>query len=228
MTRARPSTDALTQLPSMMRPPSRPPSDTGSSHSLSRDRSLSRSLSARVPSASDMRRSRSKSSDPMGKSTERYTQERAVVRAPSGKDLFKDRQMTFARRTSSILKRDGQSVGLGRSQSQAKIGLLGRKTSDPKARRNSEGEVWSEPKAENQKVRVKVSRVLLSLQHLPSLVSLDDRDNMSLLRQSERSLPALSDRYISPRPRIARGSHAIIRQVHLALQRHQWRGGSAE
>ena len=184
LTRARPSTDTLTQLPQPVRPPSRPPSESAMSNSLSRDRSLSRSTSALQTTASDLRRSRSTSNDMHRKPSERYTQERAVVRAPSGKDLFKDRQMTFVRRTSSMAKiRESQSLGLGRSQSQAKIGLLGRKTSDPKTRRNSEGQLrpnrslWQ---------RVKVNPVLWSLLHLPSL-GMDVPPNLLLQLQYERS-----------------------------------------
>ena len=147
MTRARPSTDALTQLPA--RPPSRPPSDTDSTHSQS-SRTLGRSLSARVSGAQEPVRSRSRSSDPSARvnpaDLSRYTQpQRGVARAPSGKDLFKNRQMTFTRKISSATavkgkERESQGLTLARSQSQAKIGLLGRKTSDPRGRRNSEGE----------------------------------------------------------------------------------------
>lgn len=71
------------------------------------------------------------------------------MRAPSGgKDLFKGRQVGLLKRNSSLIarrpaQRDSQSqsqASLGRSESQARVGLLGRKTSDPKGRRPSEGE----------------------------------------------------------------------------------------
>lgn len=79
------------------------------------------------------------------KQNEAYAQKKGMMRAPSGKDLFKGRQVGLMRRTSSVVghkgkARESQSLGLGRTESQARMGLLGRKTSDPKVRRDSMGE----------------------------------------------------------------------------------------
>lgn len=167
MTRARPSSDALTQPDfrgadarpiAPARALSRAPSEAGSRRSPSRERSLSRSLSARPTESLEMRRTRSRSIDPApANEVNRLNQpKKGLMRAPSGgKDLFKGRQVGLLKRNSSlIVKRpsfresqlQGQtggqaqgSLGLGRSESPARVGLLGRKTSDPKGRRNSEG-----------------------------------------------------------------------------------------
>lgn len=174
MTRARPSSDALTQPD--FRPPdsrsipghrslSRAPSETSSRRSTSRDRSLSRSLSARPTESLEMRRSRSKSIDPaQGNDTARQSApKKGLMRAPSGgKDLFKGRQVGLLKRNSSLIARrpsqresQSQQGSLGRSESLARVGLLGRKTSDPKGRRNSEGERTVLPSADEQRVRVR-------------------------------------------------------------------------
>jgi hypothetical protein len=60
-----------------------------------------------------------------------------MIRAPSGKDLFKGREVGLMRRTGSMKRPDSLSK---REESQVQssgLGLLGRKTSDPKKRRVS-------------------------------------------------------------------------------------------
>jgi hypothetical protein len=75
-----------------------------------------------------------------------YTK-KGLVRAPSGKDLFKGREVGLMRRsTSMMVRKESQSgtgsLGGGESQSQTQRGgLLGRKTSEPK-RRVSGGGMW--------------------------------------------------------------------------------------
>ena len=139
LTRARPSTDALTQ-PVPIREASQAPSDTRSRASSPRQRSMSRSLSAR-PEQWD----RSQSVETTSKPSERAQMsqsKKGMMRAPSGKDLFKGRQVGLMRRTTSVVAKKPRvesqgSLGFGRSESQAKVvGLLGRKVSDPN-RRNS-------------------------------------------------------------------------------------------
>jgi len=162
MTRARPSSDMLTQPdhiplyppapPATNRTLSRAASDLISRRSPSnesRDRSLSRSLSGRPTELLETRRSRSTSIDPggsTGTATDlgQFGVRKTITRAPSGKDMFKGRQVGFMKRSSSVLLKKGkekesQVSALGRTESQSRVGLLGRKTSDPKARRNSEG-----------------------------------------------------------------------------------------
>jgi hypothetical protein len=81
-----------------------------------------------------MRRSRSRSID---QSQVRPEIKRPMIRAPSGKDLFKGREVGLMRRTGSRKEIPG-----GRrddSQTQPSLGLLGRKTSDPKKNRFQDG-----------------------------------------------------------------------------------------
>jgi hypothetical protein len=60
---------------------------------------------------------------------------KGLVRAPSGKELFRGREVGLMRRTSSIIRKE-RDTGV---ESQ-RMGLLGRKTSDGlKSRRNSAG-----------------------------------------------------------------------------------------
>jgi hypothetical protein len=75
----------------------------------------------------EMRRSRSRSIDPALVRPD--VPKRPMIRAPSGKDLFKGREVGLMRRTGSR-----KEMGIRRedSQSHPSIGLLGRKTSDPK------------------------------------------------------------------------------------------------
>ena len=164
MTRARPSSDMLTQpegiplhfpqapAPAPARALSRNPSDASSRKSPSRDRSLSRSLSNRPTESLELRRSRSTSIDPNSTTNihtdlGQFGSRKTLMKAPSGKDLFKGRQVGFLKRSSSVLLKKGKdkesqgpALGLGRTESMSRVGLLGRKTSDPKSRRNSEGE----------------------------------------------------------------------------------------
>lgn len=184
MTRARPSTDALTQ-PNMPRPSisgrtSRTPSETGSRmsppkmqregsvnslHGRSFDRegsSFSRTYSRAGDTVEESvrPRSRSQSIDPASAPvrpgiTERSSLDvpkKGIMRAPSGKDLFKGREVGFMRRSTSSaisLKKVKASIGRTDSQSQQRLGLLGRKTSDPvKARRNSQGMSLSSVRAD--------------------------------------------------------------------------------
>ena len=101
----------------------------------------------------DLRRSRSRSVDPhpgrVDKDNLAFAEpKKGLGRAPSGKDLFKGRQVGLMRRsTSTTVRRDGrsqsQSQSFGRNDSQTRLGLLGRKTSGTsdslKARRDSHG-----------------------------------------------------------------------------------------
>jgi len=130
-TRARPSLDAVPSAESRpaARPPSRPPSERASPE---RDRSLKRSAS-RAPDSlppDKNRRSRSRSKDPIGPKAEsgqviQNGAKRPMIRAPSGKDLFKGREVGIMRRTNSIVaKKESQG---GETQ---RLGLLGRKSSD--------------------------------------------------------------------------------------------------
>ncbi len=60
--------------------------------------------------------------------------DRRMIRAPSGKDLFKGREVGLIRRTNSTARQADK-----KEESQSKVGLLGRKTSDPKTRPSSLG-----------------------------------------------------------------------------------------
>lgn len=92
-----------------------------------------------------MRRSRSRSIDPVASASRPVeTSKRPLIRAASGKDLFKGREVGLMRRTASRKSQEilGASGGLKREEGQT-LGLLGRKTSDPQKRRASnEGEEW--------------------------------------------------------------------------------------
>jgi hypothetical protein len=138
---------------------SRPPSDAGSRTSVPPDndmprrRSFSRSESTlQAPNAngngtSSKRRSRSRSIDPPRESLADLTAKpRPLVRAPSGKDLFKGREVQLMRRTSSMARKDSQrrlqeslSTSTGHNQNEIqknRAGLLGRKTSDQNQNQN--------------------------------------------------------------------------------------------
>jgi len=60
-----------------------------------------------------------------------------MIRAPSGKDLFKGREVGLMRRTGS--RKEIMSVRQDSLPGPAGLGLLGRKTSDPKKTRVPEG-----------------------------------------------------------------------------------------
>lgn len=149
-TRAKPSSLALASIgqePPRPQLPSRPPSDHTSS------RRQSESENGESMRTEKMHRSRSRSIDPTGTRTESLQQARPLIRAPSGplirapsgKDLFRGREVGLLRRTSSMMvKKENQGVET------QKLGLLGRKTSDPiKARRNSsEAESRARPKSQ--------------------------------------------------------------------------------
>ena len=60
-----------------------------------------------------------------------------MIRAPSGKDLFKGREVGLMRRTGS--RKEIMSVRQDALPGPAGLGLLGRKTSDPKKTRVPEG-----------------------------------------------------------------------------------------
>jgi hypothetical protein len=60
-----------------------------------------------------------------------------MIRAPSGKDLFKGREVGLMRRTGS--RKEIPGVRRDDSQTQPSLGLLGRKTSDPKKNRVQDG-----------------------------------------------------------------------------------------
>ena len=112
-------------------------------------RSVSRTSDTFNPSGNgnggqELRRSRSRSIDPVRIPAE--PPKRPLIRAPSGKDLFKGREVGLMRRTASRKGQESLSAGGKRDESQSQsqgpsLGLLGRKTSDPKRRRvSNEGE----------------------------------------------------------------------------------------
>lgn len=87
-----------------------------------------------------MRRSRSRSIDPAGTAARTVPAEvpkRPLIRAPSGKDLFKGREVGLMRRTASRKSQESLGVSSVKREESQSLGLLGRKTSDPKKRRVS-------------------------------------------------------------------------------------------
>jgi len=137
-----PSRDEVSRASSAsVRSISRAPSEVSESRAPSTSantlhRSVSRTSDTLGPQ--EMRRSRSRSIDPL-QARPAEVPKRPMIRAPSGKDLFKGREVGLMRRTGSMKRQD--SLGIGRreeSQLQPSgLGLLGRKTSDPKKRRVS-------------------------------------------------------------------------------------------
>jgi hypothetical protein len=142
ITHPRPSNDDLVPPPlSKPRALSRAPSEVSSraspprQHSIGMRRSLSKTSDSHPHD--QFRRSRSRSIDLSGAKDQALLADllpppaakRSIVRAPSGKDLFKGRDVGFLRRTASFVARKHSE-----SQSQCqgvRGGLLGRKTSDP-------------------------------------------------------------------------------------------------
>lgn len=95
-----------------------------------------------------MRRSRSRSID---QSQVRPEIKRPMIRAPSGKDLFKGREVGLMRRTGS--RKEIPGIRRDDSQTQPSLGLLGRKTSDPKKNRVPDGESHDRICADNQNLK---------------------------------------------------------------------------
>lgn len=128
-------------------------SDTSHAHSYSNPgglhRSVSRTSDTLNPNGNgnwgqELRRSRSRSIDPVRVPAD--PPKRPLIRAPSGKDLFKGREVGLMRRTASRKGQESLGAGGKRDENQGQsqgpsLGLLGRKTSDPKRRRvSNEGE----------------------------------------------------------------------------------------
>lgn len=74
-----------------------------------------------------------------------------MIRAPSGKDLFKGREVGLMRRTGS--RKEIPGIRRDDSQTQPSLGLLGRKTSDPKKNRVPDGESHDRICADNQNLK---------------------------------------------------------------------------
>jgi len=119
------SARSISRAPSEISDISRAPSGTSLHRNLSRTESMQ---------GQEMRRSRSRSID---QSQVRPEIKRPMIRAPSGKDLFKGREVGLMRRTGSRKEIPGARRDDG--QTQPSLGLLGRKTSDPKKNRVPEG-----------------------------------------------------------------------------------------
>ena len=119
------SARSISRAPSEISDISRAPSGTSLHRNLSRTESMQ---------GQEMRRSRSRSID---QSQVRPDIKRPMIRAPSGKDLFKGREVGLMRRTGS--RKEIPGVRRDDGQSQPSLGLLGRKTSDPKKNRVQDG-----------------------------------------------------------------------------------------
>lgn len=115
--------------------------------SLHRSRSISRTstsdtLNPLGGGGQELRRSRSRSIDPVRVGVA-DPPKRPLIRAPSGKDLFKGREVGLMRRTASRKGHESLAAGSGKREDcqtqiqSPSLGLLGRKTSDPKRRRVS-------------------------------------------------------------------------------------------
>jgi hypothetical protein len=119
------SARSISRAPSEISDISRAPSGTSLHRNLSRTESMQ---------GQEMRRSRSRSID---QSQVRPEIKRPMIRAPSGKDLFKGREVGLMRRTGS--RKEIPGARRDDSQTQPSLGLLGRKTSDPKKNRVQDG-----------------------------------------------------------------------------------------
>ena len=148
VTRARPSSDVVAQTKACVdsRGYSQAPSDITRRASPTRidgaTRSVSRNSESLPPEAD--RRSRSRSIDAIGRHKTdvghlgAHLVNRSMVRAPSGKDLFKGREVGLMRRTTSMVVKKEKESQVGEM---SRSGLLGRKTSDgDKRKRDSDGE----------------------------------------------------------------------------------------
>ncbi|WVF68023.1 hypothetical protein IAT40_002785 [Kwoniella sp. CBS 6097] len=151
-----------------------PPPTSGSGvnmrRSLSKTSDSQSQSQIQTPSASLLRRSRSRSIDPIARSESLSSvrnignaSKKSLMRAPSGKDLFKSREVGLMRRTtsttattltrkdSSILSREESQSQLhsqsqSQSQSGGRFGLLGRKTSGGReTQRKSSGDESQNP-----------------------------------------------------------------------------------
>jgi len=120
------SARSISRAPSEISDISRAPSGTSLHRNLSRTESMP---------GQEMRRSRSRSID---QGQVRPEIKRPMIRAPSGKDLFKGREVGLMRRTGS--RKEIPGIRRDDSQTQPSLGLLGRKTSDPKKNRVPDGE----------------------------------------------------------------------------------------
>ncbi|WRT70546.1 uncharacterized protein IL334_007544 [Kwoniella shivajii] len=141
---------------------SRAPSETGSrnsppreSHSMKQTLSRTNTDNHTLAKIGGLERSRSRSIDPLTRSeslsrsisfgvdsNSSRSKKGSLLRNPSGKDLFKSREVGLMRRTTSSRRPDSFSREDSQNQSQTgRFGLLGRKTSGGKEssqRRNSE------------------------------------------------------------------------------------------
>ncbi|ORY35843.1 hypothetical protein BCR39DRAFT_512485 [Naematelia encephala] len=151
LTRARPSSNALAP-PDIPRERSRVSSESLAvePNHMPNDQTMRRSMSR---TSDQRRRSRSRSIDHGPKDLLGVSgppAKKALIRAPSGKDLFRGREVgLFRRTTSGIVKPQRENSAREESQSQ-RSGLLGRKTSDGAkghARRNSTDESQSQKAA---------------------------------------------------------------------------------
>ncbi|KAK8850406.1 hypothetical protein IAR55_004324 [Kwoniella newhampshirensis] len=204
LTRARPSTDDLIPAPSWRRdresdkgsrrgltsrPASRAPSDAGSKaspplrESIGMKRTISRTseTQSQSQSQSQFRRSRSASIDPMARTDSTsstfgtHVHKKPLMRAPSGKDLFKGREVGLMRRTASK-----KADGLGREDSQGsgRFGLLGRKTSGGKESQSQSQSQRGNSTEEPQKPGTNSNTLILATPSKP-------RHNMFAPRQTQ-------------------------------------------
>ncbi|WWD20588.1 hypothetical protein CI109_105064 [Kwoniella shandongensis] len=203
LTRARPSRDEIVPAPpsrrekdreaerisnrggSSSRAVSRAPSDVGSRasppprESVGMKRTISRTSDTQSQSQS-FRRSRSASMDPIARIDSAssafggHTHKKPLMRAPSGKDLFKGREVGLMRRTTS---RKAEGLGREDSQGSGRFGLLGRKTSGGKESQ-SQSHNRRNSMEESQRPSTNANTLILATPSKP-------RQNMFAPRQSQ-------------------------------------------
>jgi hypothetical protein len=164
--RTLPSLESLSsKAPSTMEPPiripaprapSRAPSESGSNRegdkSIPLRRSVSRNSEPLDPASYPQPRSRSLSIDKSASTFLPPPAKKALIRAPSGKDLFRGREVGLIRRTSSVIARkERASINQTQSGETHRMGLLGRKSSDgTKSTRDHDGGLSSVIAAQNK------------------------------------------------------------------------------
>jgi len=106
-----------------------------------------------------------------------------MIRAPSGKDLFKGREVGLMRRTGS--RKEIPGVRRDDGQSQPSLGLLGRKTSDPKKNRVQDGTFpatiltdFQNPKADLHWYLLPLPNLVLGTHLLADITRLQSRKNL--------------------------------------------------
>ncbi|KAL1409727.1 hypothetical protein Q8F55_003724 [Vanrija albida] len=135
------------------RRPSSPERGRDASHQPHRERTVQRSMS-RVSDRTDRsrtvdgdlasRRSRSSSIDPVPVNRPKPS----IVRAPSGKDLFKGREVGLLRRSNSVRLPQAESQSQSQGQSQVGRGLFGRRTNSTQLPAPSQSQSQSQASSE--------------------------------------------------------------------------------